>query len=256
MMLLLRSLLRTWLLIEIYGSVIAEEFNSGSDPDFSQFFPSEISGVGTELALNLEPASITFNSLDSDLFAQTDAGGLLPSDGETSALDIFSPTDPDGLFIDDASNTDLIAGSAIECVSYEGQPSSRIRRDNVCVDESLRQSPPTAAQQPIGGSDATFPPIGSNPGRISDAINDPKPRVRSQPNAADNTEEDFMLCPSGTDGYREYAVCDSGFEEDRWRGVTNYDWRLWDVSHRRHTSGFFLLRHDRLIIAGSGEPTF
>lgn len=227
------SLLRTWLLIGICGSVIANDFTSGSNPDFSQFLSSEISEGGTELALNLEPASITSNSLDSDLFAQTDAGGLLPSDGETSALNIFSPTDPDELFIDDAFNTDMIAGSGVGCVSYEGQPISRIRRDNVCVDESLRQSPPAAAQQSIGGSDATFPPIGSHPGRLPGAQNDPKPRVRSQINATDNTEEDFMFCPSSLNGYRQYAVCDSGFDKDRRPGVTNHDWSLWDVTHCR-----------------------
>lgn len=248
------GLLHTWLLIGIYGSVIAQDVTSDSDLDFSQFLPSEIDGSGTELALGLDPASTISNSLGSDLFAQTNPAG---PGGETSASDIFSNTDPSGgLFIDDAPNMDLIAGSGVGCVSYEGQPISRIRRSDFCVDNSLPQNLPAAVQQPTEGSDATFPPIGSHPGRYSGRQNDPKPRVRSAPNEAFNTDEDFKLCPSGFNGYREYAVCDSGIEADRWRGVTDHDWRLWDVSHRRHISGFSLLRHGRLMIAGSDEPTF
>ena len=253
-MVLLRSLLRTWLLIGIYGSVIAQDFTSVSDPDVSQFLPSEITGAGTELALSLEPAPITPSSLNSDFFAQTDPAG---SDGGGSALDLSPAADPsDDLFNDNASNTNLMAGSGVGCVSYEGQPFSRVRRDNFCVDPSLPQNPPAAVQQPTVGSDGTFPPIGSHPGRRSGEQNDPKPRVRSQPNEADNTEEDFMLCPSGNNGYREYAVCDSGLERDRWPGVTDRDWNLWDVTHCKHTSDFFFLRLDRLMCAGSDEYIF
>lgn len=253
-MVLLRGLLCTWILIGIYGSVIAEDFTSVSDPDFSQFLPSEITGPGTELALSLEPAPIAPSSLNSDLFAQTDLAG---SDGGNFALDFFSAADrSDDLFNDNASNTNLMAGSGVGCVSYEGQPFSRIRRDNFCVDQSSPQNPPAAVQQPIVGSDATFPPTGSHPGRLSGKQNDPKPRVRSRPNEADNTEEDFMFCPSGIDGYRDFAVCDSGLEKDRKRGVTDHDWSLWDVTHCEHTSDFFLLRPDRLMRTGSGEYLF
>lgn len=230
MMILLAGLLRTWLLIEIYAFVIAEDFTSFSDPDFSQFLPSEITGAGTELALNLNSASVTPTGLDPDLFAQIDPAG---SDGEISALDFFSATDPsDSLFIDDAINTDLMAGSGVGCVSYEGQPISKRRRDNFCGDPSLPQNLPAAAQPPTVGSDGTFPP---HPGRLGGERNDPKPRVQSQPNEAENSQEDFMFCPSGYLGYREYAVCDSGLEKDRWRGVSDHDWNLWDVTHRRHT---------------------
>lgn len=248
-MVLLGGLLHTWLLLGICRSVIAD------DPDFSQFFsPEIIDGDGTELALGLDPASITFNSLDSNLFAQTDPAD---SEGGNSALDLFSTTDPsDELFIGDTFSPDLIAGSDVGCVSYEGQPISRIRRDNLCVDDSLIGTPAPAAQAPKEGTDATFPPIGSNLERLPGRRNDPKPRRRTDTNAALNTEEDFKFCPSGVNGYRQYAVCDSGLEQNRHPGVSYHDWSLWDVSHCRCTPGFFLLRRDQLMTAGSAESNF
>lgn len=246
-MVLLVRLSQISLLIAIYESAVADDFLPGSGIEYSQFLPPEIDGEGTELALGLDPASIPSDSLDSDLFVQTDPAGSLPSNGENSALDFFSTSDPsDQLFTDDASSIDLIAGSNVGCVSYEGQAISRTRRDNLCVDDSLLKEPPTA------GSDLTFPPLGSNQNRLPGEINDPKPRpVTDIP----NSEEDHELCPTGQNGYREYAVCDSGREEDRWQYFV-YEWALWHCSHRRHTSRFFLLRHDRLKLADSVESIF
>ena len=226
-MVLLVGLSQISLLIGIYASAIADDFLPDLGIDFD--------GAGSELALGLEPTSIASDSVDLDLFVQTDPGGSLPSDGEISALDFFWTTDlSDGLFIDDETNMKLIAGSNVGCVSYEGQAITRTRRGNVCAEDSLLTKPFTE------GSDLKPPPERSNPNRLPGSINDPKPRPTGDTTTAANTEEDFWICPSGVNGYRQYAVCDSGRDEDRFPGVTGHDWTLWYVSRCRHTSGSHL----------------
>lgn len=231
-MFLLGGLLQTWLLVGICGSIAADDFLSDPDTEYSQFLPAGTDGGGANLALGLEPTSITSNNLDSDLFAQADPAGLLPSNGENSASDFLSTIDPSNeAFTDDASNLGLIAGSDVSCGSSQGPPITRIRRDNVCNDPSLLEKLPTAVEQPMEGSDITFPPPGSNPGRLSGSRNDPKPRPKYDNNVA-NTEEDFKICPSGLDGYREFAVCDSGLDKDRRDGI-GLSYSLWDCTPRK-----------------------
>jgi hypothetical protein len=59
-----------------------------------------------------------------------------------------------------------------------------------------------------------FPPPGSHPGRMrpGEPEHDPRPRPVTH---RQNTDFDFKFCPSGTNGYRLYAVCDSGNPDDR-----------------------------------------
>lgn len=246
-MVLLVGLLCTSLAIGICASAVADDFLPDPVAEDSQFVLPEIDGPGSALALALElepePASIPPDNLDLDWLAQMVSVGSLSSTGENSALDFFSPTNPSGeIFTEDASNTQLIAAPEAGCVSYEGQALARIRRGNFCVDDSSLDAPST------GGSDTTFPPAGSNPNRIPGSIHDPKPRPTGGATDIPNTKEDFALCGSGVNGYRLYAVCDSGRDQDRRPGSTYHDWSLTHCSRCRDISSSSLLWHERLMM--------
>lgn len=231
MILWVGGLLQTLLLIGICGSLAADDVFPEPGADYSQFLSLGTVEGGTSIALGSGSDSLTPDNLELDFLTQMDPAVFLPSNEVDSALDFFATTDSsDDLFPDDASSLGLIADSGIGCVSYEGQPISRIRRDNFCTDPSLLKTPPTNENQPAKDSDTTFPPPGSNPGRIPGKSNDPKPRSQYDSNAL-NIDEDFQICPSGPNGYRKYAVCDSGIERDRYPQGGDY-YALYHCSRR------------------------
>lgn len=230
------GLLQTWLLVGICGSLAADDVFLDPDADYSQFVPLDTIGGGTAMALGSESGSLIADNLETDFFTQADPVAFLNPDGADSASDLFATIDSsDGFLTDDASSLDLIANSGAGCMSYEGQPISRIRRDTFCTDPSLLETPSTNEKQPTKDSGTTFPPPGSNPGRLPGKQNDPKPRTGYDGNAL-NTDEDFQICPSGTNGYRQYAVCDSGIKEDRyWQGYPGI-YALYHCSRRKQIS--------------------
>lgn len=209
-------------------------------------------GGGTQLSLGLELASSVLEDPASGIFSLGDTSVILPSNGDDSGSDLFSTEGISNLPLDDmfrSSNEGLqisdldtsfdgllTSSSGASCLSDAdgGQFISRIKRRDVgksCINSNmLNKGPATDSDVLPPNPGNIFPPPGSNPERIDGRENDPKPRpVWIYPIV--NTDLDFKYCPSGINGYRAYAVCDSGFEHDRVR--TGTTWNLSHVTRRK-----------------------
>ena len=221
MKILLVCYLRAWLLCAAVGALADDDNNIFLSPDsgLTSF------GDGTDLLAGIDASSPEYENSASSMFSLGDSNAFLPFNEVGSDLfdsdlgDIGSPNDitssNEEFNLDDGFISGLIANSDADCVFNEGQPIGRMRRrENTCRDPTLFKDPSTDVQKPPANPGGVFPPPGSNPGRLSGPRNDPKPRPEGA-FAAANSEFDFEFCPSGTDGYRKYAVCDSGIAGDR-----------------------------------------
>lgn len=190
--------------------------NSGSPSLFEEdtelaFEPLRISDDTTPSLFDDKFTSDLFNDeFTSGLFSDESNLGLRLGEVDSSAS--ITSTDFDQNWLADAD-------PEFKCISLTDQFISKRRRaDNICTPDTtpMDQEPSKNTDPPsqIPGSDAQFPPPGSNPGRHNDQPeNDPSPRpAKYRP----NTNFDFQYCPSGLLGYRMYAVCDSGSEQDRY----------------------------------------
>lgn len=216
--------LQALLCFGICGSLAEENIFLSSDSGLSS---SPLDDGGTQLSLGFDSASSVSEDPASAMFPLGDISNFLPLNGDNSEADMFStgsiadlPLDEftssdEGFEIDPGSSSGLLASSIANCVSDGGQFIGRIRRrDNSCSAPAEFKKPSTDVQKPPNDPDEVFPPPGSNPGRLSGHVNDPKRRPIYLDQEV-NTDFDFEYCPSGISGYRLYAVCDSGLERDR-----------------------------------------
>lgn len=213
---LLLRFLPVFLLFEFYGSLAEEDILASFDSGLSSSLPFEIAEGGTQLSLGLEPIP---SGLE-DLF--------LPSNGVDLGSDLFKsesaanfPLDDlsssnEGFEIDLETNSGLLASAGASCVSDGGQFLGRTRRrDKSRCDNLNLKEPPTDdhRDQPTNPNEV-FPRPGFNGGRLPGSFNDPQERPPGQFPAL-NTDFDNEYCPSGINGFRQYAICDSGLDRDR-----------------------------------------
>lgn len=121
-----------------------------------------------------------------------------------------------------SNDPELLANSNADC---EGPVGKIRRRAGMCPPT---KTPPTGVKTPINEKEV-FPPPGSNPKRVVGFQNDPKPRPEWD---VANSAFDFEFCGSSVNGYRDYAICDSGKEKDRMREVGG-SYSLWYVTRRK-----------------------
>ena len=215
-MTLLVGLLQASLLCGICGSLALD----------SNLFFGDDAGGGAELAWDTDlAASPALGDSASILLPPGDASASLLLDEDDSTSNLFDMNDDFG--------SEPLAISGVDCAFDQGQSIGGIgRRNNVCPDVTPFKDPTTDTQQPQKTPDKSFPPPGSNPGRIPGRLNDPRPRPDWASPAA-NSDFDFQFCPSGISGYRQYAICDSGFEEDRINDFLGH-YSLWYVTRRKY----------------------
>ena len=229
---LLLKFLQALLLFRISGSLADEDVFLSSDDGLSSIFlPLESTDEETLLSLGLGSAAPISEDLTSAIFSPGDLSTFLTSNENDPGADLFgtesiaiSPFDEftssnEGFDLDQEFSSELLASSGASCVSdAEGQFIGRIRRreDGRCSNPTiLQKEPATDGQESPKNPNGVFPPPGSNPGRITGPWNDPKPRPEWEFPTA-NSDFDFEYCPSGVNGYRKYAICDSGIEKDRY----------------------------------------
>ena len=250
---LLSGFLQVLFCFGIYGSLADENLFLSSDSESGPLPLENTVGGATQLSLGLDsaisviedPASLIFpledistfslsngGDSESDLFSTEPITGLLPDDGlifsnEGLRVDDSGSSSPDGL---------LASSSGASCLSDAdgGQFISRIKRR---ADATSCSNPNVLNKDPSKGSNHLppnprniFPPPGSRPDRLPGSYNDPKPR-NPLTYPVLNTDFDFMYCPSGINGFRTYAVCDSGFE--RYRIPTGPVYTLIHVTRRK-----------------------
>lgn len=141
-----------------------------------------------------------------------------PSSGDDGDTSLFLPDFPpvSTIPLDSPAYEDLLVAATNnnECISLSDQQftiGKKIRRNEICPSAAQKKKAPTLETPPPGTGD--FPGLNANPGRFTnDPVNDPFPRPFLH---WVNTDFDFIYCPSGRWGFREYAVCDSGLESDR-----------------------------------------
>lgn len=200
----------------------------GSLAEDSNLFFEDDAGGGTEVAWDTDlAASPALGDLASVLLPPGVLSASLPSSEDESTSNLFDINDKFGL--------EPLANSGVDCGFDQGQQSIGAigRRGKVCPDVTPYKDPRTDTQQPPKTPDKLFPPPGSNPGRVPGISNDPRPRPDYAYPAA-NSDFDFQFCPAGVNGYRQYAICDSGFEDDRLSDFLGY-YSLWYVTRRKYT---------------------
>lgn len=211
--------LQAWLLCTSHGHPSPDDdlfLLSNSELDFS--IPATI--IGDNIDLFADPDILTLadeNSVSTFLPSSGfDSGSNLfdQSIGESLSLDEIALASGDWSIADDSNFNlmDLVATHP-SCVSDEGPLFGGIaRRGETCVDITRFQGPSSEVEKPPDTANNVFPPPGSNKKRLPGPENDPKPRPSTE---VANSPFDFEYCGSGFDGWRQYAVCDSGFENDR-----------------------------------------
>jgi hypothetical protein len=195
--------------VEVDMAYQASEQFLPTDDDSESLYPS-IENSASLLLFNEDPGSSTqmFQDLEDLLVFPEDYPTIHEDPAPNMAFDEVALPDlptfseeletppEDGLLSLDLDPLSLVDSDY--CASDGVQTMAKTRRRNMC---------------PVNTTPKQFPPPYANPGRRDmSPENEPKPRPARY---VRNTKNDFEACPSGRDGYRMYAVCDSGQESDR-----------------------------------------
>jgi hypothetical protein len=201
-------------LVEIDMEYQASEQFLPTDDDSESLFPS-IGNSASLLLFNEDPGSSTqmFQDLEDLLVFPEDYPTIYEDPAPIMAFDEVSSVDlPDLPTFSEKLETPPLED---ELLSWDLDPLSLVDSDYCASDaeQTMTKARRRNNMCPVNTTPKPFPPPYANPGRRDmSPENEPKPRPASH---VRNTKNDFEACPSGRDGYRMYAVCDSGQESDR-----------------------------------------
>lgn len=187
------------------GSTSASSFAAPveSANDMLLFDSDLTSSFWEDTELTMDPL-LTVSSSDDQL------PSLFDDEPSFFSLDLSAPMSSLDL------DQDLLAATDNACVFLDDQFIGKRRRADEFCSPNTVPAKKKSTENPIPGAGnvyPNFPPPDSNPGRYGNSpLHDPAPRPTTD---WVNTDFDFIYCPSGRWGYRQYAICDSGSELDR-----------------------------------------